>query len=128
MEIGDSFLLKDPSIDEHLWFVITQPQSDAEGLLVIANLTKRKDFFKDNSCILVPGDHDWIRVDSVIRYCDARIVRESSLDALVLAGSLTPMTTASDMVLAKIFAGAQITDELPPDCRKILEDQGLIDR
>lgn len=55
MEIGDTFLLEDRTIDPHLWIVISDPVSDPDHV-VIVNLTSHDDPAKDASCLLKGGD------------------------------------------------------------------------
>src|SRR5262245_31893923 len=88
VEIGNTFVLVNEKIDSHLWIVISEPQQDAANV-VIVNLTTWVDW-KDQSCILVVGDHPWITHDSCVSYQDAKCVAEQVLDGLVVSGRLIP--------------------------------------
>lgn len=125
MEIGDTFLLDDRSIDPHLWVVISDPAADRERV-VIVNLTSHDDLSKDSSCLLQVGDHPWVSHETCVRYKDARIVAELQLDALVKRKRLEPREPVSDELLTKILEGAERTEFLPLKCREILRLQGLI--
>jgi len=126
MDIGDAFLLVDKRIDEHLWVVISRPGENPSEV-VIVNLTSH-DADKDDACILDAGDHPWIRHRTCVRYMDARIASEAALDGLIAAGSLRPQARASDDLLGRILAGAQVSAFLPGRHRRILQDQDLIER
>lgn len=127
MEIGDTILLQDSTIEEHLWIVISDPGRDADKV-VIVNLESCDGPEKDGSCILDRGDHPWIRHKTNVRYRDARITTQANLDHLIKNGALKPQEPATDELLAKIFDGAQKTEHLPTKCRTVLELQGLIER
>jgi hypothetical protein len=123
VEIGDAFLLTERDLEPHLWFVVSLPQENPE--VVIVNLTTHSQS-KDQSCILDVGDHPWIKHKSCISYRDAKLVSEEKLDFLVRQGHLSPQAAIADAVITKILIGAEITDEMPMKCQKVLIDQGLI--
>lgn len=125
MEIGDAFLLEDRVIDPHLWIVISDPAADVERVIIV-NLTSHDDLSKDSSCILDVGDHPWIKHATSVRYQDARLVRDRQLDELIKASRLRPQDPVSDVVLSKVFDGAEKTELLPLKCRAVLVGQGLI--
>lgn len=125
MEIGDVFKLTDRKVNEHVFVVISHPQSNYHEV-VLVNFTSYDESRKDSSCVLGPGDHSWIRKTTCISYRDARVASESQLDSLVTTGQLVPLDPASDSLLGKILSGAERTDELPGKCRRVLEQQGLI--
>jgi hypothetical protein len=127
VDIGDAFLLDDRSIDPHLWIVISRPQDNPDEV-VIVNLTSHDSPEKDDSCVLGPGDHPWIQHKTSVRYRDARIASESDLDDLVRRGWLIPQAAASDELITKILDGAEISPHLPGKHRRILENQGLLER
>ena len=49
------------------------------------------------------------------------------LGEMVKRGQVTSCDPVSDGVLARILEGAEKTDELPNECRALLESQGLIE-
>ncbi|MEX2120191.1 MAG: hypothetical protein WD847_11405 [Pirellulales bacterium] len=127
MEIGDAFLLEDSKIDPHLWVVISDPGKDDEQV-VIVNLTSHDSPEKDDSCILDPGDHPWVRHKTSVRYRDARVASERDLDKLVKKRKLKPQNPVSNETLGKILAGAQMSPHFPLRPRRILQDQDLLER
>jgi hypothetical protein len=124
VDIGDAFLLIDDRIDEHLWIVISLP-GDNPDAVVIVSLTTRQDW-KDQSCILGPADHPWIKHETCVSYRDARCVAEIKLDELIAKAQLRMLATASDELLGKILAGAELTEDLPLKCSAVLIKQNLI--
>lgn len=125
MEIGDVFLPADLRINDHPRVVISHPQTDPEAV-VLVNFTGFDDLYKDDSCILEVGDYAWLTKRTCISYRDAKLAKETDLDALVRRELLRVMPPVSDAVLAKILEGAERTEELPGKCRRVLERQGLI--
>jgi hypothetical protein len=130
VDIGDAFLSSDPRIDEHLRIVISDPGVDPEHV-VLVGLTSydrfQHEIYKDNSCLLNPGDHPWITHQTCVSYRDGTLVSEAVLNAAIAGGKLIPQEPISDDVLTRILEGAERTDELPNKCRVILEQQRLID-
>lgn len=127
MNIGDTMLLQDSSIDEHLWVVISDPHADPERVVVV-NLTSHDGPEKDDSCVLDVGDHPWITHKTSVRYRDARIATNASLDGLVASGALKSLADATDDLLRKIHTGAEKTLHLPSKCSDVLVKQGLIEK
>lgn len=68
----------------HLWIVVTQPESQTHLCAIVSVTTLRNS--KDQTVILRPGDHPFIRHDSTIFYGDAMIVDARRLDAEIVAG------------------------------------------
>jgi hypothetical protein len=86
MECGDTFLMPAPGgpVTPHLWIVVTQPDSQTHLCAIVSVTTLRNS--KDQTIILRPGDHPFIRHDSTIFYGDAMIVDARRLDAEIAAG------------------------------------------
>jgi len=72
---GESFWCNDNSGGEHLYFIISDPDSDNNVLVV--NITEERDR-SDKSCSLDVGDHPAIRKKSVVYYKKALELNESN--------------------------------------------------
>jgi hypothetical protein len=68
---GDTFLLPKPGRTEHLWIILTHPRED--GKAVCVNITAWA-FDRDETVILAPGDHPFIKKKSIVHYEDARFI------------------------------------------------------
>lgn len=111
MECGDTFLSPAPggAVTPHLWIVVTPPDPQAHRCAIVSVTTLRNN--KDQTVILRPGDHPFIRHDSTIFYGDAMVVDARRLDAeiatgLVLAKERCPQSAlklVQDGVLASPF-------------------------
>jgi hypothetical protein len=78
---GTSILLPKPSGDvRHLWIVLTEPEGSPPQV-VIVNLTKNKPR-ADATCILMPGEHEFVKVETVVHYGDARLVPAEPLNQI----------------------------------------------
>jgi hypothetical protein len=86
MDCGDTFLMPAPGglATPHLWIVVTQPDP-ATHLCVIVSVTTLRNS-KDQTVILHPGDHPFIRHDSTIFYGDAMIVDAERVENEIAAG------------------------------------------
>ena len=72
------------------------------------------------------GEHPWLRKKTCISYKDASVVKQANVDKLLQNGSLKMLDPVSDAVFKKILEGADVSDDLPNKCRRILSDQSLI--
>ena len=86
MECGDTFLMPAPGgpVTPHLWIVVTQPDPQTRLCAIVSVTTLRNS--KDQTIILRPGNHPFLRHDSTIFYGDAMIVDARRLDAEIAAG------------------------------------------
>jgi hypothetical protein len=86
MDCGDTFLMPAPggTLTPHLWIVITQPDPASRLCGIVSVTTLRNS--KDQTVILRPGDHPFIRHDSTIFYGDAMIVDAQRLETEIAAG------------------------------------------
>ncbi len=64
MNLGDTFVNLNPGLLRHLWMVISRETGD--GWVIVNLTTYRPDC--DESCLLGPNDHPWIRHRSSVEY------------------------------------------------------------
>jgi len=114
------------SRDDHLWVVISDPLIDADQAVVIVSFTSYRED-KDQTCILQPGEHPFIRKRTIVYYEDAREVPNAHLEGLAATGMLVRQDDVAPQLLAKIRQGAAESKRIPLGCRKILAEQGLIE-
>lgn len=112
---GFAFLSRRPSYPtEHLHIVVS-PIIDGKVLLV--NVTSKK-FSSDDTCVLTIGDHEFIHHDSVISYADAIAVDISKIQEAISMNVFKPHKPVSEGLLARIQAGALISDAFPGNLLK----------
>ncbi len=84
LELGDTFILpKSSGAIEHLWILITCPKNNCS---VGVNLTKLRPN-ADKTVVLQPGEHPFIKVESIILYSDARYIELIKLSEMLGKGS-----------------------------------------
>lgn len=115
MHRGTSLLIPAPgsSITPHLWIVITEP----DPACIIVSLTTLRNA-KDQTVILRPGDHPFIRHDTVVFFADARIVDANHLQQQVAAGAALLHQPCTQTTLSLIQAGVLASPFTP---RKVQE-------
>src|SRR5438132_2506729 len=69
---------------EHLYLVLTRVSGDDE--IVVANVTSDGDNIKDRTCVLQPGDHPFVKRQSVIFYQRAKIITAKTLNGWIGRG------------------------------------------
>jgi hypothetical protein len=116
MECGDTFLMPAPGgpVTPHLWIVVTQPDPQTRLCAIVSVTTLRNS--KDQTIILRPGDHPFLRHDSTIFYGDAMIVDARRLDAEIATGlalkrdncTLATLKLVHDGVLASPFTRMKV--------------------
>jgi len=86
MDCGDTFLMPAPGgvATPHLWIVVTQPDPQTHLCAIVSVTTLRNS--KDQTVILRPGDHPFVRHDSTVFYGDAMIVDALRLESEIAAG------------------------------------------
>jgi len=137
LSAGDVFLIpddpKDSSYQRHFWIIISDPTQSSQVLLV--NVTtlenwNRDDSRIDDSCILEPKECkscSFIKHTSRVDYHRARIESSEKIEKMVAAGLIKRRSTIGPQLLAKIRAGAQVSEFLPNKCQLFLADQGLLE-
>jgi hypothetical protein len=116
MHCGDTFLMPAPGgpVTPHLWIVVAQPDPRTHLCAIVSVTTLRNS--KDQTIILRPGDHPFIRHDSAVFYGDAMIVDARRLDAEIAAGlalkreicSQATLKLVQDGVLASPFTRMKV--------------------
>lgn len=125
MDAGTTFLLKDKSVDNHLWVIISDPTIDAARILLVSATTYED--YKESVCLLQVGDHGWGRHPSCIAYDFARVTTLSNLHTLKDAGLLELQPPVSADLLKRIRQAAMASTRLKIDYNSLFEDQGLLD-
>ncbi|MCH8344952.1 MAG: hypothetical protein IH983_13330 [Planctomycetes bacterium] len=94
---GETFLIPEPgsSLDSHLWIVLSEPSIDPENVLIV-NLTTWAEY-KDQACLLQPGDHPFVKQRTCVNYADAKVVTAHQLETFLDRGQIehqTPLTSS----------------------------------
>ncbi|MCI0390265.1 MAG: hypothetical protein MOB07_16065 [Acidobacteria bacterium] len=87
----------------HLWIVLTDPEGDPPQVVMV-NLNTKRDG-SDTTVVLHPGEHRFIKHETVVNYSDARFVEVGNLQALIAMHRDWQDDDCSDDLLAKIRQG-----------------------
>lgn len=114
LNCGDTFLTGDEDNDiYHLWIVITAP---SEGEVVTVSVTtaiKRS----ERLVVLNPGDHLFVKHESVIAYSYSKIRLVSDIELLISTGNAKRREPVSDALLRRVRAGLLDSDFTPNGVR-----------
>jgi hypothetical protein len=116
--------LKKEASDKHLWVVISDPESHPDDVL-FASMTSY-DVTKEDVCLIVPGEHPFVKNKTGIDYSHARHAASAQLDALVASKQILPSTPVSQDLLERIRMGASASEDLSQKYKRLLRSQGLI--
>lgn len=126
MEAGDTYIRsgKHVKTDPHLWVVISEPTKDKNHLVTVNITSQRID--KDQSCVVYPGEHEFITRESVVLYSGARIVPEPAILTALSAGLLRKHKRVGNTLLIRIRNGAAKTKFFPLAAKRIMIAQGIL--
>jgi len=110
--------------DPHLWVIISDPNQDRARLVAVNLTSQRTD--KEQTCVIQPGEHAFVKHETVVMYAGARVVSESMLLSAKAAGMLRFPRAVSQALLKRIREGAEKSNRLPIAAKRILIEQGLI--
>jgi hypothetical protein len=95
----------------HLWVILWGPAGPAEAYLVVMLTTLRP--HSDRSCILVPGDHPFLRHETALAYGNVRRYTAAALAGLLAEGVARRREPVSPAVLARMRAGFLASPRTP---------------
>src|SRR5438132_12029011 len=105
---------------EHLYIVLPRVSGDDE--IVVANVTSDGDNIKDRTCVLQPGDHPFVKRQSVIFYQRAKIITAKTLNGWIGRGMVEPKDSASNPLMDRIRQGALDSPFTPNVAKRLVRD------
>jgi len=124
MREGDTFLLRNRSLSDHLWVVLSDPLQDVNTPMVVVSLTSYHEG-DDASCIIEPGEHPFIRRRTTALYQEAIPASNDGLHTKADHGELILQGRMRSDVLDRIRRAVMKSQYVARQCKKILTDQGL---
>ena len=101
---GDTLLFPGGDVaSPHLWVILWGPCGPADAVLMVMLTTLRP--HSDRSCILIPGDHPFVRHDTAVAYGNVRRYTAAALDAVIADGTAKRRAPLTAEVLARLRAG-----------------------
>lgn len=124
---GETFLIPEPgsSLDSHLWIVLSEPSIDPENVLIV-NLTTWAEY-KDQACLLQPGDHPFVKQRTCVNYADAKVVTAHQLETFLDRGQIKHQTPLTPELLRRVREGAAQSTRMALAHAQVLFDQELIE-
>jgi len=115
MECGDTFIIEDEDEEgEHLHVLLTSPS--LAGEVVTASISTRRSWSETLVCVH-PGEHPFIRSESVVPYRFSAIRTCAAIEAAVRAGTARPKEKATPELVSKMQAGLIESDFTLPGVR-----------
>ncbi|MES0492072.1 MAG: hypothetical protein ABUK01_18940 [Leptospirales bacterium] len=111
---------KNNTIVKHLRFIITEPDPE-QNILAVNLTTLRNTGREDMSCIILPGEHSFIRKESYIAYKYAEELSIIKILQQSMESSIIFMEDINQDLLIRVQNGAKISLLLPVKFRKYFE-------
>lgn len=87
----------------HLWLVLTDPVGSPPSVFAVMVRTRTR--FTDDTLVLVPGDHPFIKHESSVHYSTAQQFRIDKLEDAVKSGRCHPRVEIPDGLLKRVREG-----------------------
>ncbi|MFC4789288.1 MULTISPECIES: hypothetical protein [Giesbergeria] len=126
---GESLLIPSgPSEKRHLFAILLDPcrvegRGSKPHVLLASVLSIKPGMFVDDSCLLKPGDHPFIRHDSFIDYRFTRLEQAEHVEARVAEGVFDVKESCSPDLIRRIIEGALKSPRIPREYKMILKNQ-----
>jgi hypothetical protein len=117
--VGFAYLDLERSDTPHLWIVCAENPEDADER-VIFSITSDGPHVSDRSCELKPGDHEFIKHDSVVLFRKGAIVTVGTLQGWMNRGNILLKEAASAPLVQRICNAALESQFTPRDVKAIL--------
>lgn len=116
MKLGDTYLL----IKGHLWVVASTRASD--GSVVMFMLTSRKPHTTDLNCLILAGEHPFVKHDTVVAYELGKIMSVADQQFIIQRpGLVPPQQPVSELLLERIQKGALQSDLTAQKIQTVIE-------
>jgi hypothetical protein len=122
---GDTYLHRRDETDKHLWIVLSEPSLNA-AKVVVANLTSLEPY-KEQLCIVEPGEHVYVTKRSCVYYRFAHCLRLEYLEEREVRKEIERLAPLSPALLARVRNGASQSLHMPTEVWDVIESQDLID-
>lgn len=127
MKAGDCF--ENRGTDDHrphCWVIVSDPERNSDEILIL-NFTSWGDHRVDDSCIIMPDEHPYVRHKTCINYREPLFPSLDGLEIGLSSAMLFPLDPVSDELLARIRQGAIASRFADYRVKNILVDQDLVE-
>lgn len=117
MTLGTTFVNLNAASYPHLWVVVTNP-TPADSV-VIFNLSTNGPGC-DQTCLIFPGDHPWVRHESYVCYLRGREMGRCAWDTMTRMGAASVKAPASLDLVKRIQAGSLASPHTTPLLQRLV--------
>lgn len=110
-----------PPHDQHLFILLTDPVGPAKEVLGVSVCSYESDGYDDESCVLFPGDHDYIKHKSFVAYEYAEILKAQALINGAKDGPFRPFAPIKTDIFARVCHGLTLSRLVPPVAKQFYE-------
>lgn len=101
---------------KHLFIVLTAPEGEPP-VVVMVNITTRRPT-SDATVILTPGDHSFVKHESVIAFEHASLFEVSKLESGLVSGALTKYPDISESLFSAVKQGLLSSPRTPQNIKE----------
>lgn len=99
---------------KHLFILLNNPVDQKRLVLLVSISTVRPGRPHDPACLLYPGDHPFIKVDSYVVYRKARIEEADKIERGVTGQILVPREPMDAAIFVRICEGVLVSRHTEP--------------
>jgi hypothetical protein len=112
-KVGECLLIDSGPIGKHLFVLVLDKQiNNKVHILSVPICTVRESARIDESCIIQPGEHSFIKDESFVEYRNSRVDPVDSLLERVNEMTFIPHDSVTKELLAKIIYGLKTSKEV----------------
>lgn len=98
----------------HLFVILTKGLGESDEVLLVSMQSLYSNRTHDTSCVLVAGDHPFVRRPTFMRYDQCRKIPQSKLLEAVKKGTMEARDPISDEIYDRICNGLRASLHTPP--------------
>lgn len=107
---------------------VFHPESDYEAVLLVNISTVKPNNRFDDACLIEPGEHPFVKVQSHVCYADAVIKSAEDLTQFVAIGEIIPKDDVSEVIYDRVLAGFGISRRVTPKIKRFVKQHLLSER
>lgn len=107
---------------KHLHVLLTDPCGVGKQVLMVPICSVKPDLPHDSTCLLSPGDHQFLQHASYVAYSKCRVEAAADVAKLVGGGYFTIKEPASEELIARIAAAISTSKFIKPFARDFYRD------
>jgi hypothetical protein len=102
---------------KHLFILVCDPYGKPQLVIIVSISKVKQNAHYDPTCLLYPGDHEFIKLDSFVAYRTAKIIEVNKILSGIKKGLLTPKAPIDPGIYARIYQGMINSRFTPTDVK-----------